>query len=185
MIVVFSRSRLFRNAPVAELTIRDLRKRGVEVVSVTQPLTQNETRDFVRQILGVVDELASRETAKHVRTTMPANAQANFSDGAALPFGYRTYTAKMHGKKANKKFTIDDVEASTVELIFLPTELGTGRSGPMGTKRIADHLNAAGYRTRAGKFWHVGPLHKILTNPVIRAATSTTATTRSVPPVST
>ena len=150
-IVVFSRSRLFRNAPVAELTIRDLRKNGVEVVSVTQPSTQDETGDLVRQILGVVDEHASREIAKHVRTTMRANAQAGFWNGAAPPFGYRTYTAEMHGKKA-KKLSIDDVEASTIELIFRLAELGTGRSGPMGTKRIAEHLNTAGYRTRAGKF---------------------------------
>ena len=38
------------------------------------------------------------------------------------------------------------------------------------SKKIAEHLNAAGYRTRAGKLWHVGPLHKILTNPVYKGA---------------
>ncbi len=167
-IVVFSQSRLFRNAPVAELTIRDLRKNGVEVVSVTQPSSHDESGDLVRQLLNVFDEHSSRETAKHVRTTMRANAEAGFWNGAAPPFGYNTYVAEMHGKKAKKKLAIDDVEARIIELIFRLAELGTGRSGPMGTKKIAEHLNAAGYRTRAGKFWHVGPLHKILTNPVYK-----------------
>ena len=124
----------------------------------------------MRQLLSVVDEHASRETAKHVRSTMRANAQAGFWNGAAPPFGYRTYVAEMHGKKANKKLAIDEVEARLVEMIFRLAELGTGRSGPMGTKKIAEHLNAAGYRTRAGKLGHVGPLQKILTNLVYKSA---------------
>lgn len=44
------------------------------------------------------------------------------------------------------------------------------RSGPMGVKAIASHLNAGGYRTRRGKMWHVGPLHALLTNPVYKGA---------------
>ncbi|MBE7186310.1 MAG: recombinase family protein [Methylobacterium mesophilicum] len=167
-IVVFDRSRFFRNAAQSELTIRDLRRRSIEVFSVTQPNGSDEAGDMVRQLIAVVDEHASRETAKRVRGTMVENARQGFWNGAAPPFGYKTVVAEKRGKKEKKKLAVDDVEASVVDLNFSLAEMGDQRSGAMGVKAIADHLNTKGYRTRRGNLWHIGPLHDLLTSTVYR-----------------
>lgn len=57
-----------------------------------------------------------------------------------------------------------------VEKIFRLAQVGDERSGPMGVKAIASHLNERGYRTRAGNNWHVGPLHALLINPIYKGS---------------
>ncbi|MFC0192735.1 recombinase family protein [Aureimonas pseudogalii] len=167
-IIVYAQSRFGRNAPETELTLRDLRRRGVELYSVTQQIARDEGGDLMRQLLAVVDEHSSRETAKHVRSTMRANASAGYWNGSAPPFGYRTYVCEVVGKKQKKKLAVDEVEAPVVRMIYRLAQIGDNRSGPMGVKNIASHLNAAGYRTRSGKMWHTGPLHALMTNSVYK-----------------
>lgn len=97
-ILVYAQSRFGRNAPETELTLRDLRRRGVELVSITQIIAPDEGGDLMRQILAVVDEHSSRETAKHVRSTMRANASAGYWNGSTPPFGYTTYVCETLGR---------------------------------------------------------------------------------------
>ncbi|HDZ74965.1 MAG TPA: recombinase family protein [Aurantimonas coralicida] len=165
-IIVYDRSRFYRNAAKAELTIRELRRNGIEIFSVTQPNGNDEAGDMVRQLIAVVDEHSSRETAKRVRGTMIHNAKLGFWNGAAPPYGYKTEIADRRGKKDKKRLAVDEIEAPVVELIFRLAEEGDQRSGPMGVKSIAEYLNTRGYRTRRGNLWHVGPLHGLLTNTV-------------------
>lgn len=56
VICVHSFSRFYRNGAEMELTIRRLRKHGVEVVSVTQPTGDDPSQTLMRQIIGVFDE---------------------------------------------------------------------------------------------------------------------------------
>ena len=44
--------------------------------------------------------------------------------------------------------------------------LGDGSSGALGVKEIVKWLNARGYRTRRGKSFGVGQIHRLLTNTV-------------------
>ena len=167
-IIVYDRSRFYRNAAQSELLIRELRRNGVEVFSVTQPNGNDDASDMVRQLIAVVDEHSSRDTARRVRGTMIQNAKLGFRNGSAPPYGYTTEVAERHGKKDKKRLAIDEVEAPVVELIFRLCIEGSERSGPMGVKSIVEHLNTRGYRTRKGNLWHVGPLHGLLTNPAYR-----------------
>ncbi len=167
-IVVYDRSRFYRNAAKAELTIRELRRNDVQIVSVTQPNGNDEAGDMIRQLIAVFDEHSSRETAKRVRGTMIQNAKEGFWNGSAPPYGYKTEIADRRGKKEKKRLAVDEIEAPVVELIFRLAEEGDLRSGPMGVKSIVEHLNTHDYRTRRGNLWHVGPLHGLLTNSVYR-----------------
>ncbi|WP_309774348.1 recombinase family protein [Nitrobacter vulgaris] len=65
-IVFYAFNRFFRNVAEMELTIRKLRKHGVEVVSVTQPTGDDPSQILVRQIIGAFDEHTSREIAAAV-----------------------------------------------------------------------------------------------------------------------
>jgi Recombinase len=80
------------------------------------------------------------------------------------PLGYKLVEVEKRGTKIKKKLDLDPVEAETVQLIFKLYLQGNGSSGALGVKD--KWLNARGYRTRRGKTFGVGHIHKLLTNTV-------------------
>ncbi|WP_370335348.1 recombinase family protein [Parvularcula marina] len=164
VIVVHSLSRFARSLPDLLCHKRDLQRAKVSLVSITQDFGDGDQADMMAAMVGLLDEHQSRETSKHVSRSMIENARQGFWNGAQPPFGYRTYVAEVRGKKEKKKLAIAQDEADIVRLIFDLYLHGDGHSGPMGTKRIASHLNTKGYRTRTGKPFRVQFIHKILTN---------------------
>jgi site-specific DNA recombinase len=167
-IVVHSYSRFFREAFEQEFYLRKLAKHGVRVVSITQPVG-DETEPvhaMMRKVIALFDEYQSKENAKHVIRSMKENARQGFWNGATPPLGYKLIEAEKRGAKIKKKLDVDPVEAETVRLIFKLYLLGDGSSGALGVKEIVKWLNARGYRTRRGKSFGVGHVHKLLTNTV-------------------
>ena len=163
-IVFYAFNRFFRNVAEMELTIRKLRKHGVEVVSVTQPTGDDPSQILVRQIIGAFDEHTSREISKNTTRAMRESAKQGFWNGATPPLGYRIVEAERRGQKIKKKLDTDAVEAETVRLMFRLYLEGDGKTGPLGVKETTKWLNSHGYRTRRGATFGVGPVHKILTN---------------------
>src|SRR5262245_39567786 len=164
VICVHAFSRFYRNGAEMELTIRKLRKHGVEVVSVTQPTGDDPSQELMRQIIGIFDEYTSRENGKNVTRAMRESANQGWCTGAPPPLGYRIIEAERRRSKIKKKLAVDPVEAELVHLIFQLYAEGDGKSGPLGVKETTKWLNAHGYRTRRGATFGVGPVHKILTN---------------------
>jgi len=168
IIVVHSYSRFFREAFEQEFYLRKLAKHGVRVVSITQPVG-DETEPvhaMMRKVIALFDEYQSKENAKHVIRSMKENARQGFWNGATPPLGYKLIEVEKRGAKIKKKLDIDPVEAETVRLIFGLYLRGDGSSGALGVKETVKWLNAHGYRTRRGKSFGVGSLHKLLTNTV-------------------
>jgi site-specific DNA recombinase len=60
VILVHAFSRFYRNGAEMELTIRSLRKLGVEVVSITQPTGDDPSQELMRQIIGIFHEYTSK-----------------------------------------------------------------------------------------------------------------------------
>ena len=58
-----------------ELTIRKLRRHGVDVVSMTQPTGTDPSQEKMRQIIGIFDEYTSKENGKNVTRAMKENAK--------------------------------------------------------------------------------------------------------------
>jgi DNA invertase Pin-like site-specific DNA recombinase len=121
---------------------------------------------MMRKVIALFDEYQSKENAKHVIRSMKENARQGFWNGATPPLGYRLIEAEKRGAKIKKKLEVDPVEAETVRLIFKLYLLGDGNSGALGVKEIVKWLNGRGHRTRRGKSFGVGQLHKLLTNTV-------------------
>jgi site-specific DNA recombinase len=168
VIVVHSYSRFFREAFEQEFYLRKLAKHGVKVISITQPVG-DETEPIqamMRKVIALFDEYQSKENAKHVIRSMKENARQGFWNGATAPLGYRLVEAEKRGTKIKKKLAIDSVEVETIRLIFQLYLHGDGTSGALGVKEVVKWLNGRGYRTRQGKTFGVGTLHKILTNTV-------------------
>lgn len=164
VICVHAFSCFYRNGAEMELTIRKLRKLGVEVVSVTQPTGDDPSQQLMRQIIGIFDEYTSRENGKNVTRSMRESAKQGFWNGATPPLGYRIVEAERRGAKIKKRLDVDPVEAELVRLIFALYAEGDGTSGPLGVKDTTKWLNARGHRTRRGATFGVGPIHGILTN---------------------
>ena len=164
VICVHSFSRFYRNGAEMELTIRKLRKHGVEVVSTTQPTGTDPSQELMRQIIGVFDEYTSRENGKNVSRAMRESAKQGFWNGATPPLGYRIVEAERRGTKIKKKLEIDPAQAELVRQMFDLYLHGDASSGPLGVKSVAVWLNDHGYRTRKGATFGVGPVHAILTN---------------------
>ena len=164
VICVHAFSRFYRNGAEMEMTIRRLRKSGVEVVSVTQPTGDDPTQQLMRQIIGIFDEYTSRENGKNVSRSMRESAKQGFWNGATPPLGYRIVEAETRGSKIKKKLAVDPVDAETVRLMFRLYAEGDGTRGPLGIKDEAKWLNDHGYRTRKGATFGIGPVHGILTN---------------------
>ncbi|WP_244659487.1 recombinase family protein [Bradyrhizobium guangdongense] len=166
VIVVHSFSRFFRDAFGLEMYIRRLAKYGVRLVSITQELGDDPSQVMMRQVIALFDEYQSRENAKHVLRAMKENARQGFYNGSRVPLGYTVADVEKRGHRTKKRLIIDPVEAETVRLIFKLYLNGEATSGPLGVKEIAKTLNTRGMRTRLGARFGVGPVHKILTNPI-------------------
>ena len=164
VICVHAFSRFYRNGAEMELTIRKLRKFGIEVVSVTQPTGTDPSQELMRQIIGIFDEYTSKENGKNVTRAMRESAKQGFWNGSRPPLGYRVVEVERRGSKIKKKLEIDPVEAELVRLIFKLYTEGDGKSHPLGIKDITKWLNANGYRTRLGAHFGVGTVHGILTH---------------------
>lgn len=166
VIVVHSYSRFFRDAFGLEYCLRKLGKSGVRLVSITQELGDDPAQVMLRQVIALFDEYQSKETAKHVLRSMKENARQGFWNGSLPPFGYKPVAVEQRGARVKKKLVIDDAEAEDVRLIFRLFAEGDGTSGPKGVKAVASWINNNGHRTRSGARWGIGPIHRLLTNPI-------------------
>ena len=161
LVVVHSLSRFSRDSLHSELYIRELRKVGVELVSITQEVAQDPTGEMFRKLLHIFDEHQSRETAKHVHRAMLENARQGFWNGSRPPYGYGVEIAERRGNKDKKVLVIDEAEARVVRMIF---DMASGTEGrPMGVKAIATWLNERGI-LRRGRRFTTGGIHDILTS---------------------
>jgi DNA invertase Pin-like site-specific DNA recombinase len=150
VIVVHSYSRFFREAFEQEFYLRKLAKHKVRVVSITQPVgDENEpVQAMMRKVIALFDEYQSKENAKHVIRSMKENASQGFWNGATAPLGYKLVEAEKRGTKIKKKLDIDPVEAECVRLIYKLYLYGDGTSGALGIKEVVKWLNRNGHRTR-------------------------------------
>ena len=164
VIVVHAYSRFFRDGATMELTIRSLRKLGVDVVSMTQPTGDDPSQHLMRQIVGLFDEYTSKENGKNVTRAMRESAKQGFWNGSTPPLGYKIVAAEQRGAKTKKRLAVDPVDAELVRQIFTLYAQGDGASGPLGVKGVTKWLNGHGYRTRKGATFGVGPVYGILTN---------------------
>jgi site-specific DNA recombinase len=105
VICVHAFSRFYRNGAEMELTIRKLRKHGVEVASITQPTGDDPSQELMRQIIGIFDEYTSRENGKNVTRAMRESAKQGFWNGATPPPrlpDHRSRTTRLEGQEKTR-----------------------------------------------------------------------------------
>lgn len=163
-IVVHSFSRAFRNVTDLALYLRELRKIGTRLVSVTQDVDDSPIGKFVTLFYGLVDEMNSAENSKHVKRALEENARRGFFNGSKPPYGYKAVETKVIGRTGYRKIlAINEEEAQIVREIYNLYE-GITASGQMGMKKIVEHLNKQ--CLRRGQLWSIQKVQRILSDPV-------------------
>ena len=151
----FSRSR------VDSITYKELlRKRGINVISINEPLENNPSGKLLEGIIESMDEFYSANLGQDIKRGLRESARRGFFVGSGTPYGCHKVEVK-DGNKTRHTLEPDppgSTSRQTVQRIFVMASNG------FGTKEIAKALNSDALRTSTGARWTKTYVHKILTN---------------------
>ncbi len=163
VILVWKLSRFARNREDSILYKAMLRKHGVQIVSINEPIDDSPAGRMLEGMIEVVDEFYSANLASDTIRGMNENASRGFLNGGLAPYGYRRVKVKVDGQD-KVKLELDPDHAPVAERIFKMCLDG------MGIKEIAKKLNTDGCKTRAGQAWANTGVHYLLTNETYTGA---------------
>ena len=151
VILLWKFSRFARNREDSIVYKSMLRKQcGIEVVSISEQLTEDKTSILIEALIEAMDEYYSLNLAEEVRRGM----SEKFSRGGVVsqpPFGYRMQDGV---------FFPDEATAPIVQMIFQDYLSG------VPVRQIARKLNERGVVSRHGNPFENRTVEYILTNPV-------------------
>jgi DNA invertase Pin-like site-specific DNA recombinase len=141
-ILVESLGRLARELFIQEYILRDMKKRGITLVSVTEPDlgSTDPTREMLRQILGAVHQYEKNMIVLKLRV---ARQRMKVKEG-------RCEGAKPYGDQPGEQAVIERMKAL--------------RATGLGFDKIAAELNREGLKPRRGERWHGLTVNRVLTN---------------------
>ena len=144
-VIIEKLDRLARDLMVQETIIADMRKKGIELISVAEPdlCSDDPSRKLMRQIFGAIAEYDKTMTVIKLR-------------GARQRMKART--GRCEGEKPYGYF-----EGEQAILARMQALRGSG----MAWDAIAANLNTEGVMTRYGKQWYGSTINKILKASVV------------------
>ena len=153
-ILVWKFSRFARNQEESIVYKAMLRKDGIDVISISEPLIEGPFGDLIERILEWMDEYYSVRLSGEVKRSMTLNAQRGVRQ-TVPPFGYELV---MSGDK--RVMVPKPSEAGLVVDIFRRFLSGEG------VYAIARYLNSIGVTTHRGGGFENRTVEYILRNPV-------------------
>ena len=172
-ILVWKFSRFARNREESAIYKGLLRRRGIEVISVSEPVDHHSATGILTEgLIEVIDQFYSVRLAEDVRRGQIQTALEGFSTGGQAPYGYRRHEVPdPHGRTDRTgrgilrvTLVIEPAEAVIVRRIFVAYD------GGAGYKRIVVGLNQDGLPGPGGGSWDVSAVRELLRNPVYRGA---------------
>jgi site-specific DNA recombinase len=167
VLVVFMFDRIGRRDDESPFIVQFLVEQGVEVWSVKEGQAKFEVHvdkllNYLRfwQASGESDKTSIR-----VKTDKANLAEQGYPQGGPAPYGYKSVLSdKPHLKKKGVFYNEevpDEIESDIVKLIF-----NLYVNYHYGYRKICDHLNSKGYRSRNDNLFGVSSIQRILENPV-------------------
>jgi site-specific DNA recombinase len=161
VILVLTTSRFFRDAYLAKFYKRKLKKRGIKVKAIHQPVSEDPSGELVENIFEAFDQHESQMNAFHTLRGMRENARRGFWNGSTPKFGFQCEPTTDERGNVKKRLALNLSETPTVQEIYeryLSLE---------GAKQIAEMLNRKGatYRDRP---WTKNSVLNILSDPAYR-----------------
>lgn len=148
-ILVWKFSRFARNQEESIVYKAMLRKNGVDVISISEPIQDNPFGGLIERIIEWMDEYYLIRLSDEVRRGMTERAQRGLPNSAP-PFGYNM---------KDGKYVINEEEAEIVRFIFDMFLKG------QGMRKISSHLRQLGVKNHYGNYIDNRGVEYILYNP--------------------
>ncbi len=152
-------SRFARNREDSIIYKRLLRKHGVDVISINEPIDDSPAGQMLEGMIEVMDEFYSTNLSKNTMRGMKENASRGYHNGGNVPVGYKT--KKTSNERSAKSILILDTTFSPIA-----RRIFTMYIDGLGAKEIAKILNNEGILTNKGKRWGKGSIYYILQNEI-------------------
>ena len=153
-VIVHKLDRFSRDRYDSAFYKRQLKKNGVRLISVLEPLDDSPESIILESVLEGMAEYYSRNLAREVMKGMKETALQCKHTGGRPPLGYDVAN--------DKTYIINEHEARIVRTIFEMYAAGKGYS------EIIHVLNSQGYKTQTGRPFGKNSIHDILKNEKYR-----------------
>jgi DNA invertase Pin-like site-specific DNA recombinase len=148
MVLIEALNRLARDLMIQETLLSDFRKRGITVISVSEPdlCSDDPSRKLMRQIFGAIAEYDKAMIVLKLRgARQRMKARTGHCEGS-----------KPFGAVADHRPTIDRIL--------------TLRGSGMAVDTIAETLNSEGLRSKTGGKWYGSSVRNVILREQVRAA---------------
>ena len=150
-IIIHKLDRFSRERYDSAYYMRELKKCGVQLFSVTENIDNTPESVIMESVLVGMAEYYSKNLARETMKGLKENAYNGKHTGGLPPLGYKV-------DPVTKRIGVNEQEAGAVKLIF------DMAAGGAHYPDIVDELNRKGYRTKTGKEFGSSSLHDILKN---------------------
>ena len=116
-VVVWKMDRYGRDETHATLTKAMLRKAGVEVVSITEPVGEGKFGRLFETLLDILAEIQSDGIAENVKRGTRHLASQGYYLGSEAPYGYRIKKVQV-GDREHQKLEINPDTSKVVKSVF-------------------------------------------------------------------
>ena len=137
-----------------------LRNKGIDVISINEPLDDSPTGRLLEGVIESIDEFYSSNMGQDIRRGMRENASRGFFNGSHPPYGFRR-VAVRDGFKTRNKLEPEPDSSVSVQVVRRMFDMA---ARDIGCKEIATTLNRDGFRTARGERWGRTTVYKILSN---------------------
>jgi site-specific DNA recombinase len=159
LILVYKYSRFTRNREDSIVYKALLKKSGVQLFSITEPVEDSAMGRFMQAIIECLDEFYSENLSEEVIRGMRESASRGFYLCSRAPYGYHRIKVKDGGKERTK-LDIDRFQSQVVLSIFEQVVNGKGLI------EIVKELNSKGIAGPKGNAWGKTTVHNILSNEI-------------------
>ncbi|MBA7673110.1 hypothetical protein ES703_81298 [subsurface metagenome] len=157
-ILVWKLSRFARNRQDSILYKSMLKKRGIELISISEPIDDTPQGQLMEGVIEVIDEFYSAVLAQETLRGMIENARKGYRNGGHPIYGYKNVQVFDNRGNPKTKYEINEAEAKVVKLIFKLYANGNG------LKNIVMELIRKGIKPRSSSYWGKTTIANILRN---------------------
>lgn len=151
-VLIYDSSRFSRSLKDSIVYKSVLKQNGVQLISITEPVLDDDVSLMVDALNGATNELYIRKLSKNVKRGLEQKALRG-EVLSQVPYGYRRSADK-------KKIEIVPEEAEIVTYLY--DQYLAGKSSYL----LAQEMNQAGIKTHCGNPFDTRQVNRILTNPV-------------------
>lgn len=153
IVLIYDSSRFARNLEQSLVYKSILKKNGVDLISITEPVFDDDTSLITDALFGAMNEMYVRKLSKNVKRGMEQKVLRGEYIGR-LPLGYK--------KDVNSNLIINPSEAEIVKYIFSAVKNNYSYFS------LSKELNEKGFRSAYGSKFELRTIKYVLTNPVYK-----------------